>query len=320
MSQDIISLQNAIDAWSRQEALLVKALDSYAHTIHDVEHSIFRLYPCKFGEPAPDFAAERTLLRRVPSSVQLDETRHRLGRTLAGTAERIEQRLASSVELGEVLELISATVERLRDGSATQDVRLRRVTGELASAVAVEDIESFRAKVVAQLGALTKLVETMRAENRQILGELEAEMAAYRRKLDEAQQLSRTGGWTGLGKCTDLHERVREFLEAGVRFSLLVLCVPRTDLVAQVAGRLHRHLLPGEYAAALDSYALLVLVPSRSSEALARARTLQALLSTDGGRIPVSISIGVAEARDGDTLEKLLLRAEALVSCQQPQL
>lgn len=341
MSEQIISLQNSIDAWSRQEALLVKALDCYSRVIEDLERCVFRYYPQKFGEPAPDFAADRVLLQRLPSATQLDETRRRLSEVLAGTALRVEGRLAGCVELGEVLSILSATVERLRDGNATQEVRLRGVTGALASAVAVEDLASFRTKVVSQLGILTKLVETMRDENRQILVELEGEMADYRRKLDDARRLSRTDWQTGLANRAELENRIQEYLETGLRFSLVVLCVQRVDivsekygpataaaLVAAVAARVQRHLLPGEVAAFGGTEVFLVLVPAPSGEAMTRSRVLQGQLAgeyrlasaTGSLRLPVAVNAGVAEARRGDTHEKILSRVDALVYCQQPQL
>jgi diguanylate cyclase len=159
-------------------------------------------------------------------------------------------------------------------------------------------------------------------------------MGEYRKKLDEAELKASTDALTGLENRRGLESRVRNFTEAGVQFTVMILDLNRFKLVNDLHGhlagdklliefsrKLKAALKPSDFVARWGGDEFVVLMESTLRDAIARARFLEIGLNgvyqivTDAGplRLDVRVSIGLAEARKGETAAQVFKRADALL-------
>ena len=334
MRTEILSIKQPMDEWSRREDLLLKTIECFASSVEEVERNLFSLYPLKLDEPAPTFKESLRRIRQHPSPPDIEEVRGHLAAELASARRKLETKLAGTIELSEILDLLKMTVQHVRDGGSRTESDLLHVAAALSETERVESVDQFRTRVRAQIHRLTSLVQSMREENSQILGELEAQMSEYRRKLDDAQRLASIDSGTGLASPAEFEARARQYVGAGVAVSLLLLEVNRLSslaghfgrlaadaLLLQVSKRLRDLLGSDEIGARMAGNVFVILLPVKMEAARVRALQIESAVATDyrldgefgGARVPVSFLSGLAESRHGEEWVQLFARAEHLL-------
>ena len=335
VQKDLISIRDSIEELGALEERLRAALGAYAHAFQDVEEQIFRLYPAKLGLPKPSFGETRKALAGEPGIGAIRRARAAFGAQMKTTGEDFESRLAGLVDLCEVLERIGRLNERVRGGAGRQGQRLEEVKNGLQGALGICNVEEMRKSLTGQIAALERAIEQLRAENEELVEEMEAGMASYRKQLDEAKALAGEDPVTGLPNRRRLDSEVEAFLGSGVRFSLILLSVHQFKLVNEHHGhqagdallrqfgeRLREHCRADEKAARWRGAEFALLVVGGLREAIARSRPLERALAGDytlpgaNGplRVRVSVRFGIAESRDRDTRDELFARAESLLA------
>jgi diguanylate cyclase len=334
MAREIVSIRNSIEELGALEDRLRAAVTAYTQAFKDVEEQIFRLYPSKLGLPMPSFSEPRKALSGEPGLDAIRKARAAFGSQITATGFDFESRLASLVDLGDVLERIGKLNERLRGGAGRQDQRLEAVKSGLQGALGICNVDEMRRTLTGQVAALESAIEHLRAENKEMLGEMEASMAAYRRQLDEAKAHAVEDPVTGLPNRRRLDSEVQAFFGSGVRFSLILLCVHQfkvvnekhghkagDELLRQFGQRLRAQCRVEEKAAHWRGAEFALLVVGGLSEAIVRSRPLERELtgeySVPGAhgpiRVYVTVRFGIAESRDRDSREDLFARAESLL-------
>jgi diguanylate cyclase (GGDEF)-like protein len=159
-------------------------------------------------------------------------------------------------------------------------------------------------------------------------------MGDYRRKLDDAERQAKLDPLTGLENRRGIEARIRTCTEAGIPFTIMILDLNRFKLVNDKYGhqagdsllvafskRLHAALTPCDHPARWGGDEFVVLMECTLRDAIIRAREIERKLTgtyrldSDSGtlRVEVSASIGLAEARQGETAAQVFARADALL-------
>ncbi|MGC8758877.1 MAG: diguanylate cyclase [Bryobacteraceae bacterium] len=330
-TRDFISLRANLERAEYQHALFRTALTAYLDALAGVEEHVFEPCAAKISGQPPSVAVARRRLSEEPDTEAFAEARTGLRRALETAHEFIIRELAGTVELREVVRLLEETAGSLQRRSSRQESRFLDVASGLERAAQREDLRELRQQILVQIQRISALVEEMRAENQQIIAELEREMQGYRRRLDEVERAAQRDALTGLANRTSFERRAREMIEAGVTFSLVLIDLNHfkmvndkhghlagDELLRLFAARLKRQLRADDLAARWGGDEFVVLLPCRLSDAMTRARFLEQALTGDyqfsvGGetlRLRVGVAMGLAEHREGETLEEVLGRAD----------
>lgn len=330
-TRDFISLRASLERAEYEHALFRSALVSYLEALAGVEEHVLEPCAAKIGGKPPSVAPVRRRLAEEPAEPVFAEARAELRSALETAHECIARELAGTVELREVVRLLEDTAASLQRRSSRQESQFLDVASGLERAAQREDLRELRQQIVAQIQRITALVEEMREENQQIIAELEREMTAYRRRLDEVEQAAQRDALTGLANRTSFERRAGEFIQAGVPFTLLLIDLNHFKLVNDrhghlagdellrlFAARLKRQLRTDDMAARWGGDEFVVLLPCRLRDAMTRARFLEQALTGDyqftiGGetlRLRVGVAMGLAEHREGESLEAVLARAD----------
>lgn len=334
MSKDLISLRANIERAELQHTLFRVALESYLEALEGVESRVFETCAAKIGEPSPTVEPARRQLKEQPGEESFGQARTSLAQALETTQQFIQRELAGAVDLAEVLRVLAETAASLARRSSEHESRFRNVASGLQTAAEKEDVAELRQQICMQIQEITRLVDEMKQENRQIVSGLEAEMQQYRQKLDEVERLAQRDTLTGLANRRYFEQCVMDSIQSGVPFCLLLLDLNHfkqvndqhghlagDELLKHFAARLRRQLRPDDTAARWGGDEFVVLLPCKLSDAMVRARFLEQSLLGDynlsGGakpvRVRIGLSMGVAEYHAGETFEQLIARADQVL-------
>lgn len=242
--------------------------------------------------------------------------------------ERQIQQSANAIR--EIITSINEVVENVENSAGSSSVRLQRVHGELAAreiAPALKDAQE----------ALLEEVERMQKHNEQMQHELETarrELTTQREMIESLRSAARIDSLTQLANRAHFDEyllaaidRLKRYEEV---FSLLMIDIDHfkavNDKYGHLAGdrllkgmgkKLKASLRGSDFVARYggeEFSAILIKAPLES--ALSTARTVResvefSLFNLDGVELRVTISIGVAQARVGDSPQTLIARADA---------
>lgn len=334
MPSQMISIRDSIDELGKLEDRLEAMLTAYSEAFADVDGQLLRLYQTKLGLPKPDFLGPRRTLREEPGlrSIRWAQSAFRAGMTAVGAD--FESRMAGLVEMSEVVARIGRLNERLRGSAGRQEERLVGVKSGLERAAGVNSLDEMRASLTSQIGVLEKTIDEVRHENEVMLGEMEGEIAGYRRQLDEARVLAGEDPVTALPNQRRLESDVQAHLDSGVRFCLILLTPQQLALVnrqmgheggdallTEVAARLKRECREEERVARWRGADFAFLMPGGLNDAIARSRVLVRTLSGEYAlpgpkglrRFAITVRYGIAESRDRDSRAELLAWAESLL-------
>lgn len=338
MAKDLITLRDSLSLYEKQDELLRTALRCYGSALGDVEQHIFHLYPKKLGIAPPSFEEERRRVAEGVETGQLEQTRQRLSKELREASARLQEQLAGAVELSEVVSLLEQTAKSLRNEGETRERGFNGVAESLKSAAQCQTVEELKARLQTEVGRISELVSEMKRENANLLRGLDKEMSDYRRKLDEAEWMACSDALTGLENRRGLEARVRLCASAGIPYTIMIIDLNRFKqvndkfghlvgdrLLAAFGLRLKSTLTEADHPARWGGDEFVVLMETGLRDAITRARLMERQLAgvyrIDSGSGPIlleiSLSIGLAEARTGETAEQVFTRADSLLYRQK---
>lgn len=331
MAKQLVSLRKSMESLDYLDERFRQALCCYLAALAGVEEHVFAPFAAKIAGPRPSLEVEAARLRANPDSQAFEQARSRLDALLGETAGRIQQHLAGTVDLNEILELLTVTARSLDGSCVKKQDEFRGVAEELNAASKLDDVEELRIRIHSQVRHLNDLVLQMRDENRRMVEELGQEMDRYQRRLCDAVESANRDTLTGLSNRRALHLRLNEFIATGTPFCLLLIDLNRFKLINDVHGhlagdellrtfalRLCNHLRPDDTAARWGGDEFVVALPCSLADAMTRASFLEQNLrgqySIRCGANPLwirlGLSIGVAEYRPGETAEQVMARAD----------
>lgn len=336
----MVSLKASMNSLDEKDKLFRTSLECYIEALNGVEEHVLRAFAEKLAERPPTLEPHKRDLMKNPRRDTFEAARMHLASSLAEASVLMKHRLAGTVELGEMLNLLSQTTANLRTSSQRAEDRMTGLGQGLAQATQLEDIDEFRDRVRGELGRLNTLIAEMREANRQLVSGLESEMASYRRKLDDAERRANLDALTGLPNRRCFEANLGEFLNAGSPFGLLLLDLTRfksindsyghlvgDEILRAFAQKLRSCVRKEDFAARWGGDEFVVVLPCGLKESISRSRQFEEKLaglytvSLDGAvhRLRIGVAIGIAEHRTSDTVAQLLARADALLYAAKNQ-
>lgn len=247
--------------------------------------------------------------------------------------------------LAEVLGNQTASQNReldFRTGLETHFQEIRssvRETGEIDSlkATVQGSLDAIESKVMDYLGGQSKRFERSQKTIRELsqrLRHMEADASALREQIAKEREQAARDALTGLPNRLALDERMPEEYARWRRYGQpLTLCMLDVDhfkqvndqhghgagdkVLAEIASAVRGNVRKSDFVARYGGEELLLLMPGVNlKQGLVAAEKIRARIETmrfmyDGERVPVTVSIGVAEYGAGDESEAVFDRADA---------
>lgn len=340
MGPELVSLKANIERLDERDKLFRTSLDCYVDALNGVEEHVLRAFAEKVAERATTLEPQKRELLRNPREDTFCAARFHLAARLADMSTQIKNRLAGTVELGEMLSLLAQTTTNLRTSGEKTESRMTCLGQGLEQASQLEDVGEFRQRVRGELTRLSSIINEIKDENRQLIDGLETEMTAYRKQLDESEQRANMDALTSLPNRRYFEAHLGDYVAAGEPFCLLLLDLTRfkaiNDSYGHLAGdevlrafseKLRAALRKEDLAARWGGDEFVVVLPAGLREAMGRSRHLEEKLTGNytirveqaTHRLRVGVAIGIAEHRAGDTVPQLLARADALLYAAKSQ-
>ncbi|MGJ5815031.1 diguanylate cyclase domain-containing protein [Paludibaculum fermentans] len=327
-----------MDSLDGLNAQFRQALCCYLSALQGVQQHVFTPLAGKSGGAPLSLDAEAGALRAQPDEQAFENARARLETQLAAASTRIRSHLAGVVDLNEVLSMLTSTRLSLCGRQEESQGQLRKVASGLDEALQLDEIDQVRERIRQETKHVNDLFARMREDNLRMVQELDEEMNRYRRRLRDVVDTANRDQLTGLNNRRLLHDRLSELAASGTPLSLLMIDLNRFKLINDIHGhlagdellcafaaRLRNHLRQDDLAARWGGDEFVVVLPCTLADAMARTRLLQQSLSGDYSirvsgkplRLHLTLSIGIAEYRPGESIDQLMTRAdESLYTCK----
>lgn len=241
-------------------------------------------------------------------------------------------------EVRDLLLVMARTAESLGHKDERYAQELDSVTARLETIATLGDISRIRASVEKSAHDLRSSVARMTAENKTVIDHLRAEVSTYQAKLEKAEYVASCDSMTGLGSRLWIEGRIQQRIASSLPFSILMIDVDDFRRVNDEHGKLVGDLLLKEFARELRSSCrfsdvvarwggdrFVVVLDCAGDDARGQAARLRTWICrpyhapgrTGYVNVRLSVSIGLAESRDGDSMMDLLARADAALISQQ---
>ncbi|MGC4048442.1 MAG: GGDEF domain-containing protein [Paludibaculum sp.] len=308
-----------------------QALDCYLSALQGVQRHVFESLAVKSGGLPLSVKEQAQALEVNPDTRILEAAQAKLEEQLSLSAGQIRSHLAGTVDLEEVLAMLTSARASLSGGHESREDGLRNIASNLDAASKLDEIEELRARIRLEAQRVNELVATMHLDNQRMLMELDEEMHRYRRRLRDVADSANRDALTGLANRRLLHDRLAEITGTDEPLCLLLIDFNRFKLINDTHGhlagdellrafsaRLLKQLRQDDTAARWGGDEFVIVLPCRLADAMSRSKALEQNLAGDyriqvGGndlRIRLTLSIGIAEYRPGETVDQLLARAD----------
>jgi diguanylate cyclase (GGDEF)-like protein len=237
-----------------------------------------------------------------------------------------------TIEVKEMLAELAGTAESIGKRDQRYTRQFQDITVELQTIAQLDDLSRVKASLLRSAGEMKGCVERMARESAESVAQLEASLASRRVELEQAQELAALDPLTGLYNRREVEARLSRRLDSQIPF-----CVVLIDLndFKQINDR-HGHLAGDEI---LRQVAHELRMASRADDTLGRWGGDEFVLVLDGSygntkikiqrmrpwvfgnyevdlagkvlSINVRASIGISAWSPGDTIMRLLSRADA---------
>jgi diguanylate cyclase (GGDEF)-like protein len=221
------------------------------------------------------------------------------------------------------------------DGVAERDhrygSRLNQLTSRLNAISRLDDISTIRNALVRGAGELSDCVQKMVEEGEQSVAELKAEVASYRSRLEEAENVASHDPLTGLFNRRRMEDAMNNRIREQRQFSLVMLDLKNFKAVNDNFGHLAGDNLLKQFAYELrcsvpsedvvgrwggDEFA--VILNSQLDDARAMMERMQhwfngeySIPDPSGvGEVNLSAAVGIAQWRPGEGITELVARAD----------
>jgi diguanylate cyclase (GGDEF)-like protein len=235
---------------------------------------------------------------------------------------------------------MARTAESLGNKDERYAQQLDSVTSKLETIAKLEDVTKIRASVEESARQLKSSVTRMTLESRAVIDHLRVEVSTYQAKLEKAAYVASCDPLTGLGSRLWAEARIQERIELGNPFCVLMIDVHGFRRVNHEFGNMVGDLILKEFARELRSScrfsdlvarwagdAFLVLLDCPAPNAKGQIAHLQSLICGPyqvpgrSGHVSVQLStaIGLAEFREGDSMQEILQRVDATLCADRGQ-
>jgi len=329
----MLSLKRTIDDLDRDQQRFRTLLDCYLAAVHGVQEHAVEVSP----NTAQDLQLQlRTLCQELgedPPIAALERSRGTLLTALADHKRLSERKLASREEdLRGIINVLGVAAETVSGHNEAHTARLRDFTTQLQVVARGSDLSRMRIELTRRVEELRSTADSMWRENHSSVSEMQAQLIEFQKRLERAETQAATDALTGLMNRGEGEDRLRKAVAGGRVVSIILIDLNGFKQVNDRWGHLAGDQVLKSFAHTLGQCVRPVdtacrwggdefLLMLNCNEEMARQRAEQirlklritAKLVVLGKVIAVDVgaSLGVAQARAGESFEDMLARADA---------
>lgn len=328
----MISLKKSLDQIEYYDRLFQTALQAYLNGISSLQQLASPKLDPEAARWGKRIVALHEQLSSDPSPDNLDRTAKLLDQELHAFKQRLETALdAQRAEVQQILTTLAEAASALEHQNNSYAGEFRSFTRQLEAVSRLDSLSEIRRRLTIQVAQMKTSLERVSREHQESLEQLRRELQNFQGRLERAEQLASTDGLTGLANRRECERRLREWIQSGQTFCLMLMDLDQfkalndryghhvgdqvlvtfaqnlrqqfraTDLVGRWGG--------DEFVAIMDCPLAQALQKSR--QVIERAGGWYTVSSAGKSfRVLVRASAGLAEHRPDETLEQLYTRAD----------
>jgi diguanylate cyclase len=237
-----------------------------------------------------------------------------------------------SDEVKELLIVMAKTAESVGTRDQRCAGQIRDVTERLTAIASLDDLTQIRASIERSASELKTSIERMTEDGKAAIDQLQQQVATYRVKLEEAEEIASRDGLTGLRNRLCVERLIERHIANGVAFCVAIVDIDGFKKVNDE----HGHLTGDEL---LKQFSTELLSACRSSDVIGRWGGDEFIIALEYGlteassqterlskwvcgnysvqgtsavqKLRVDASIGLAEHLPNESMKDLLARADA---------
>jgi diguanylate cyclase (GGDEF)-like protein len=339
----MISLKKYLDmertpaavAEPEREELFPATMESYRAVLGAIGKTAAHISPALGGDLESNLQRleHRVSVNASPESVKQNQKQVEV--QLREWGDRISDHLKSKAdEVREILVALAKTAESVGSWDNGYSNQFKEVTGRLEQIANLDDLTEIRSSLMKRVSELKSNVDQMTRDSKELVAHLRAEVSIYETKLKSAEQLCLRDELTRVANRRSVEERMRWCIECNQTFCFVMLDLNEFKQVNDQYGHLAGDDLLKQFAVELQSNArsgdlvgrwsgdefVVVLACDKAGAGshIDRIRewvfgkyTIHDGKAGEGPVLHVDASIGVAEWKDGKSLQQLIAEADA---------
>jgi diguanylate cyclase (GGDEF)-like protein len=245
------------------------------------------------------------------------------------TAQHYRQKTS---EVKGILLVMARATESVGERDERCAQQITEVTTRLRGIANLEDLTEIRGAIEKSVSDLKTSIDRMAAEGKAALDQLKSQVSTYQTRLEEAEEIASRDRLTGLRSRLWVESQIEQSLHAGAPFCIAIIDIDKFKRVNDEHGHLAGDELLKKFAAKMRSVCratdtigrwggdeFILLLHCRIIEAQTQIDRLREWVcgnytvqgSSGSQKLRVSASIGFAERQPGETVKRLIDRADA---------
>lgn len=239
-----------------------------------------------------------------------------------------------SDEVKELLLALAKTAEFVGDRNQNRNAQFKDLTTRLENIASLDDLTQIRTSIVSSANELRTQVEQMARESKELVDQLRSEVSEYENRLKAVESLVLKDELTGIASRRTVEHRIQCCIENKLPFCIVMLDLNEfkrvndqyghpagDDLLRQFATELQTYVRSGDMVGRWGGDEFIVLLATDAAGAGAlidRMRewvfgryTIHRGAHKNAAVIHVDASLGLAEWRDGVTMNEIVAEADA---------
>ena len=235
-------------------------------------------------------------------------------------------------EVKELLILLARTAQSLGERDQRYASHFTQFTSRLQKIANLEDLTQVRASLVQGAAELKGYVDRMAQDSRESVAQLQAEVSTYETKLKAVEELALRDSLTGLANRRNTEGRIQWRIEHQQVFCVMMIDLNRfkqindthghpagDSLLKQFSEELRSNLRSSDVAGRWGGDEFIVILDCDLAGANCQVERMRKwalgeyMIQRPGGgdaKVPLDASIGLAQWQNGETMEKLVERAD----------
>jgi diguanylate cyclase (GGDEF)-like protein len=318
---------------SESSELVAALVQAYRLTIASMGANGARACPAVASDLQAALANLQKHLNENPSPKLVQAAERSLEQLNVWGGHAAEYCKSKTGEVKELLIALARTAESMGHRDQRYSGQMLEFTRQLEAIADLEDLGQVRESLVRKATELKGCVDQMADENRQAITALKAEVSTYEMRLREAESVAFKDGLTGLFNRRSMEQRIEEAIADQKPFCVLVLDLNGFKQVNDTHGHTAGDALLVQFSEEVrtnirstdvagrwggDEFVLLLNCDRAAAKSqIERIEkwvfgeyTLPAAGGKEALKLQVRASVGVAEWNRGDTLAKLIERAD----------